>query len=238
MLPRRRRGAHGRPRRTRIGAVRWPGRARRSTLADSDEDARYWLGPLLNNLGWEHYEAGEHGEALVAFERALAERERDPENGAAIAIARYAVAKTLRALGRPEEAVVHIESAAASDADDGWFQEELAETYAALGRNEDAGRTREARAGAPSHSRSCVRERQDCGRVGFRLWRPRRAAERDAPREGCCRAFASASARASRARSRARRRAPAASAAAGSRRRRSRARRPCTDSRSAPCSRR
>ena len=35
------------------------------------------------------------------FERALDERERDPANRAAIEIARYAVAKTLRALGRP-----------------------------------------------------------------------------------------------------------------------------------------
>jgi tetratricopeptide (TPR) repeat protein len=107
-------------------------------LAESNDSARYWLGPLLNNLGWSHYEAGEHDEALVAFERALAERERDPENPGPIAIARYAVAKTLRALGRPEEAVAHIESAAASDDGDGWFHEELAETYAALGRDAEA----------------------------------------------------------------------------------------------------
>jgi tetratricopeptide (TPR) repeat protein len=128
-----------------MAALAAPDRAARMTwtergiaLADSDGDARYWLGPLLNNLGWEQYEAGDYDDALVAFERALAERERDHENGAAIPIARYAVAKTLRALGRPEEALVHIESAAASDADDAWFQEELAETYAALGRADKA----------------------------------------------------------------------------------------------------
>ena len=116
----------------RDGFVAWTERG--IALAESSEDARYWLGPLLNNLGWEHYEAGGYGEALVAFKRALAERERAPESPGAIAIARYAVAKTLRALGRPDEAVAHIEAASASDADDGWFQEELAETYAALGR--------------------------------------------------------------------------------------------------------
>ena len=116
----------------RDGFVAWTERG--IALAESNEDARYWLGPLLNNLGWEHYEAGGYGEALVAFERALAERERAPESAGAIAIARYAVAKTLRALGRPDEAVAHIEAASTSDADDGWFQEELAETYAALGR--------------------------------------------------------------------------------------------------------
>jgi tetratricopeptide (TPR) repeat protein len=43
-------------------------------LAESSDDARYWLGPLLNNLGWELYEAGEHELALDAFRRALAAR--------------------------------------------------------------------------------------------------------------------------------------------------------------------
>jgi tetratricopeptide (TPR) repeat protein len=120
----------------RDGFLAWTKRG--IAVAESSEDGGYWLGPLLNNLGWELFEAGEHARALEAFERALSERERDPGSPQAIAIARYAVAKALRALGRPEEAVAHIEAASASDADDGWFQEELAETYAALGRHEDA----------------------------------------------------------------------------------------------------
>lgn len=120
----------------RVGFVEWTERG--IALAESNEDARYWLGPLLNNLGWEHYEAGELDEALSAFERALTERERDPADAQAIALARYAVAKTLRALGRPDDAIAHIEAASASDTGDGWFQEELAETYAALGRANEA----------------------------------------------------------------------------------------------------
>jgi tetratricopeptide (TPR) repeat protein len=107
-----------------------------------DDSARYWLGPLLNNLGWEHYEAGEYDEALRTFERALDERERDDGNRAAIEIARYAVGKTLRALGRAAEAVALLEQAVAwaegEGAPDGWFHEELAEDYAALGRVENA----------------------------------------------------------------------------------------------------
>jgi tetratricopeptide (TPR) repeat protein len=59
-----------------------------------------------------------------------------------IQIARYAVGKTLRALGRPAEAVEMLEPAAAwadaRGAADGWFHEELAEQYAALGRKRDA----------------------------------------------------------------------------------------------------
>ncbi len=112
-------------------------------LAQSgDGSARYWLGPLLNNLGWDQFEAGELEAALETFRQALAERERDPESRAAIEIARYAVAKALRALGRNEEAVAELEQAIAwTDTEgtpDGWFHEELAESYAALGRPMDA----------------------------------------------------------------------------------------------------
>jgi len=111
-------------------------------LAESSEDAGYWLGPLLNNLGWEHYEAGEYGEALSAFSRALAAREDDPKNPEPIALARYAVGKALRALGRSDEAVTLLEQAVAwaesEDAPDGWYHEELALEYDAIGRAHDA----------------------------------------------------------------------------------------------------
>lgn len=124
----------------RDGFLAWTRRG--IELGEADEGARYWLGPLLNNLGWEHHDAGEHEEALAAFERALAERERDPANTDALRLAHYAVAKALRALGRADEGVEHaewaVESAEAEGAPDGWYHEELAEAYAALGRSGDA----------------------------------------------------------------------------------------------------
>jgi Flp pilus assembly protein TadD len=108
----------------------------------ADPSVRYWLGPLLNNLGWHYYDVGDYEQALAAFERALRERERDPENRPAIEIARYAVGKTLRALGRPREAAKLLEEsvawAEAEGKPDGWFHEELAEDYAALGRAAEA----------------------------------------------------------------------------------------------------
>ena len=111
-------------------------------LAELHDGAAYWLGPLLNNLGWEYYEAGELEPALDAFERALEARERDPENPAAIETARYAVGKALRGLGRAGEAIPLLERATAwaeaEGAPDGWFHEELAEEYAAVGRLDDA----------------------------------------------------------------------------------------------------
>ena len=123
------------------GFVEWTNRG--IALADTHDAASYWLGPLLNNLGWEHYDAGEYALALDYFERALAAREREPEKEAAIEIARYAVGKTLRALGRTDEAIPSLETAVAwathVDKPDGWFHEELAEEYAAVGRSDDAG---------------------------------------------------------------------------------------------------
>ena len=53
-------------------------------LAESSDAAAYWLGPLFEHLGWEYFDAGEHEQALDAFERALEVRLRDPENAAAI----------------------------------------------------------------------------------------------------------------------------------------------------------
>ena len=124
----------------REGFLAWTQRG--IDLAEERESAFYWLGPLLNNLGWEYYEAADYALALDAFERALRARERDPANASAIEIARYAVGKTLRALGRTQEAIPLLEQAVAwadrQRRPDGWFHEELAEEYAAAGRPEDA----------------------------------------------------------------------------------------------------
>lgn len=111
-------------------------------LGRRSEEASYWLGPLLNNLGWAHFDSGEHERALAVFEEALEARERDPQNRQAIEIARYAVARALRALGRPAEGLPLLERAAGwarrEGKPDGWFHEELAETYAALRRDDEA----------------------------------------------------------------------------------------------------
>ena len=122
------------------GFIAWTQRG--IELAEAHGDADYWLGPLLNNLGWQYYEQGEFEQALNAFEQALLARERDPDNPEAAEIARYAVGKALRALGRSGEAVPLLEQAVAwadsVGAPDGWFREELAEEYAAVGRDDDA----------------------------------------------------------------------------------------------------
>src|SRR5881394_2671544 len=49
-------------------------------LAESEPDAAYWAGPLLNNLGWHYVEQGEFAHALEVFERELEVRKLDPGN--------------------------------------------------------------------------------------------------------------------------------------------------------------
>jgi tetratricopeptide (TPR) repeat protein len=124
------------------GMIAWTERGIVFAERSTEPEVTYWLGPLLNNLGWHHYGNGEYAAALDAFERALAARERDPGRPAEREIARYAVGKALRALDRPAEAVAALEQAVAwtqtAGNPDGWFHEELAEDYAAAGSPEQA----------------------------------------------------------------------------------------------------
>jgi tetratricopeptide (TPR) repeat protein len=124
------------------GLVDWTECGCELARASTDPEVRYWLGPLLNNLGWAYHEAGELASALDAFEQALRVREEFPDRRTEIEIARYAVGRTLRGLARAGEAAAALEQAVAwaeaAGAPDGWFHEELAEDYAALGRAEDA----------------------------------------------------------------------------------------------------
>jgi tetratricopeptide (TPR) repeat protein len=126
----------------RAGMVAWTQRGIDLGGEPGADESAYWLGPLLNNLGWHYYDHGDYDAALDAFQRALEAREQFPEQRNQIAIARYAVGKTLRMLGRPAEAAALLEQAVAwTEAEgnpDGWFHEELAEDYAALGREAEA----------------------------------------------------------------------------------------------------
>jgi tetratricopeptide (TPR) repeat protein len=68
-------------------------------LGEREPAAAYWAGPLLNNLGWAYFDAGEHQHALELFEQALEVRRRDPDNQDAIAFAEEAVQIARDALG-------------------------------------------------------------------------------------------------------------------------------------------
>ena len=107
----------------------------------SDPRARQWLASLYNNTGWTRFDAGELDEALRLFELALEERSKraDPRT---TNIARWAVARTLRANGRTAEALSQQRAIQSSNAeagiDDPYVDEEIAECLLALGRPEEA----------------------------------------------------------------------------------------------------
>jgi tetratricopeptide (TPR) repeat protein len=118
-------------------SVEWNERAIAFAEESADPKARRWLGSLYNNLGWTHHGKGEYPAALGLFQKALASREaqgaREP-----IRIAHWCIARTLRSLGRVEEALALQRRLLAEGTEDGYVQEELGECLLALNRAEEA----------------------------------------------------------------------------------------------------
>ena len=80
-------------------------------LANRFKAARYWRGTLLLNLGDWQWEHGEPAKSLATFEAALEAREQEARNPSLTEEARYGIARALRALGRPLDAVPLLEQA-------------------------------------------------------------------------------------------------------------------------------
>lgn len=102
-----------------------------------DEKAKGWLASLYNNTAWGLFEEEKYEAALDLFQRAqiLREEKGDQET---INIARWCVAKTLRVMGRVEEALAIQRDLEAEDKRDGFTEEEIGECLLALGQTEAA----------------------------------------------------------------------------------------------------
>jgi tetratricopeptide (TPR) repeat protein len=107
-----------------------------SIAEDSDQPkAVRWLGSLYNNIGWTYYDLDKPEEALEIFRRGVDwQREHGTEEG--LRVARWTVGRTLRTLGRVEEAL-HIQRDL-EGADDPYVQEELGHCLRELGRPDEA----------------------------------------------------------------------------------------------------
>jgi len=109
--------------------------------AASDPRAHQWLASLYNNAAWTRFEAGDHAGALEIFEKAL-QRRVEAGKPREIGIARWAVARTLRALGRTDEALAMQRALAATNAaagvDDPYVDEEIGECLVTLGEAAEA----------------------------------------------------------------------------------------------------
>lgn len=120
----------------------WNMQALELATASGQEDARRWTGSLYNNIGWTHFFAGRYAQALDYFNRMLDWwTQKNQQNQ--IFIARWSVARTLRALGRTglalgmqQQLLELIQSGQAEQ--DGYVYEELAECLMAMGQSTEA----------------------------------------------------------------------------------------------------
>lgn len=108
---------------------------------DANPASPIWRPMLHHNLGWTYFEAGRFEQALASFIRE--ERLRKQSGSAqALKISRYAVIRTMRALGQIDEAIDIGEMAVAmADRENDpapFIYEELAECHAANGNEERA----------------------------------------------------------------------------------------------------
>jgi tetratricopeptide (TPR) repeat protein len=120
----------------------WNRKAMEFAEKSEDAKAKRWLGALYNNMGWDAFDRGDFAEALALHEKGLAWHEaRDPKSRGT-RIAKWSVAKQIRALGRPEEALARqralLEEYAVLGEEDGFVFEEIAECLLALGKGDEA----------------------------------------------------------------------------------------------------
>lgn len=142
-------------------SLRWNRRGIERCERTTDVRARSWLGPLYNNAAWTLFDGGQYEEALTIFQKDEVYR-RSIGADVQADIARYAQGRTLRAMGRCDEAF-EIQAALLASAQsagrpaDGYVHEELAELYM-LRNDTAAAATHAAHAyGALSHDRWHVR---------------------------------------------------------------------------------
>lgn len=121
------------------GGLQWNRRAIEMAEGSSNPRAQGWLGSLYNNLGWSYHDLGHYENALVTFEKGL-EWQRQAGKEREARIASWTVARTLRSLGRCEEALERQNQRLLQEAGetDGYTEEETGECLLALQREQEA----------------------------------------------------------------------------------------------------
>lgn len=98
--------------------------------------AQNWKGSLLNNLGWTYFSIGDFNTALTMFESAL-DFQKMTGDPVRFRVARWTVARCLRALTRYDEAL-GIQNDLIQYPEQGYVSEELGELLYILGRPDEA----------------------------------------------------------------------------------------------------
>ena len=122
-------------------ALEWNLKAIDYTEKSTDTRAKGWLGSLYYNTGWSLFDLGKYSEALEIFKKGQQFREEKKQDSE-IRIAKWCVARTLRALNKIDEALnmqrALLEEFNKIGEKDGYVFEELGECYLVLGRSDDA----------------------------------------------------------------------------------------------------
>jgi tetratricopeptide (TPR) repeat protein len=107
----------------------------------ADAGARKWRASLYNNIGWTLHAQGDFVGALECFEQAAAIQQNEGE-GERLRIAKWCVARTLRSLGRVEDALAaqqeQLRELESTGREGPYVYEELAECLWHFGRQEEA----------------------------------------------------------------------------------------------------
>jgi tetratricopeptide (TPR) repeat protein len=117
----------------------WNLKALAQAESSTQERAQRWRGSLYNNLAWTYHERGQFEQALALFSKAQAWHEQHG-NPDTLRIARWAVARCLRSLGRLHEALAIQQTLLALPnlPEDGYISEEIGECLLLLGRGDEA----------------------------------------------------------------------------------------------------
>src|SRR5262249_54985169 len=117
-------------------SIRWNELGLQLAATSSIDRVRHWRGSLLNNLGWTQFDIGDFQSALTTFQSALAFPERAGD-AVRIRVARWTVARCLRALEKYDEALA-IQRDLIQYPEQGFVSEELGELLLVLGRSDEA----------------------------------------------------------------------------------------------------
>lgn len=114
----------------------WNLKALAAATASSDARARGWAASLHNNIGWTYFDRGDYATALEHWQKQLPLREASG-NALNIRIAKWTVARGLRATGKLDEAktiqLALVKETESANDPDGYVYEELAEIAFAQG---------------------------------------------------------------------------------------------------------
>lgn len=123
-------------------SLKWNEIAMSIAEKSSDEKAKSWLGSLYNNTGWTYHDMGEYEKAMNLFEKNV-DWHTERKSKMQLIIAKWCVARTLRSLGKVEEALncqlaLQKEFAEKKMEQDGYNFEEIGECLLLLNRADES----------------------------------------------------------------------------------------------------